>query len=169
MRRALRRTGITPVSRGNRLRFGVDLLKFGFTVVLGAVALYLLFSAFVWWWNQMRPLILGAVMLLMVACGDSEPYIQDGMPTQNEDGSWTPEFTMVGDRMGGIAGVARHEDVHGELEVYPIPVYSVDDHSLQVGWARAASGSWVGRSPGAGAATRSRRLGARTESTWSLK
>ena len=108
-------------------------------------------------------------MLLMVACGDSEPYIQDGMPTQNEDGSWTPEFTMVGDRMGGIAGVARHEDVHGELEVYPIPVYSVDDHSLQVGWARAASGSWVGRSPGAGAATRSRRLGARTESTWSLK
>ena len=92
---------------------------------------------------EMRPLlILGAILsVLVVACGSPEPEVPEGMPMQNEDGTWTPEFKLVTDSMGEIAGVARNEDIHGDIEVYPIPVYTLEDQGVRVGWMDA-SGYW---------------------------
>ena len=45
-----------------------------------------------------------------------------------------PDAQQVVDSTGTVVGVVRTEDVFGDDEVYPHPVYSLDDHNLQVGW-----------------------------------
>ena len=56
-----------------------------------------------------------------------------GMPVQNPDGSWTPAWQDVGDAEG-IVGVARTSDMYGEPGVHPLPVYSLSDRTVQIGW-----------------------------------
>jgi hypothetical protein len=80
-------------------------------------------------------IVMVALALLAIACQEHNvPEEMPVMPVQNADGSWTPEFTQVGDSTGATAGVARNEHIHGDIEYYPIPVYNSDDHSIQVGW-----------------------------------
>ena len=58
-------------------------------------------------------------------------------PVRNAYGSWTPEWEDVGggSRFPDVVGVAP--DMHGDTSVYPTPVYSLDDHSVQIGWLGA--------------------------------
>ena len=92
------------------------------------------------------PLTIVAALLFLLAAGCGAngrggPSSVPGLPVQNADGSWTPEFTQVGDSTGATAGVTRNEQVHGDIEYYPIPVHNSADYSVQVGWL-GSGGYW---------------------------
>jgi len=71
---------------------------------------------------------------ILVAQTPSEDDWMVGLPVQNADGTWDPEWTRVSDNTGAIVGVHRTADVMGDREVYPLPVYDKDNTSVQVGW-----------------------------------
>ena len=57
----------------------------------------------------------------------------EGLPQQNADGTWTPEWFGVGDSNGVKVGIIRTAHMMGDGP-YPSPVYSLDDHTIQIGW-----------------------------------
>ena len=66
----------------------------------------------------------------------------DGLPQQNEDGTWTPEYIGVGDESGLQVGVARTADLFGDSDIHPTPVYDEDNHTVQIGWV-GENGYWA--------------------------
>ena len=64
-----------------------------------------------------------------------------GLPQQNADGTWEPEFFPAFTGSGHPAGVTRTADTFGGADIYPLPVYDEDDTSVQIGWL-GTKGFW---------------------------
>ncbi len=71
---------------------------------------------------------------ILMAQDPSDDDWMIGLPQQNEDGTWTPEWFEVGNSTGAAAGVARTADLFGDSDVYPAPVYDLNDHSIHIGY-----------------------------------
>ena len=87
--------------------------------------------------------VVTAVLVTIVMMG-SESTAQDeetGLP-YNDNGTWTPEYFPVSDSEGNTVGVVKSADAFGDEDVHPHPVYSLTDHSQQVGYL-GDSGYWA--------------------------
>ncbi len=89
----------------------------------------------------MKKLVAVIVVLVAAAAlvtGAAIAAQKNDRPWVGENGVWdmsqAPETQTVVDSTGIVVGVAMTEDVLGDEGVYPHPVYSLDDHSVQVGW-----------------------------------
>ena len=82
---------------------------------------------------------LSAGIILVAQDRDGAKDRMEDMLVRNADGSWTPEWEYVGAGSGfpDVVGVSRTSDLHDDTSVYPTPVYSLDDHSVQIGWLGA--------------------------------
>ncbi len=73
------------------------------------------------------------VVTAVILTGESTAQDTDpGLP-YNDNGTWTPEYFPVSDSGGNTVGVVRSADTFGEEEVYPHPVYSLEDNTRQIG------------------------------------
>ena len=83
-------------------------------------------------------------IVVTIAILGAESMAQDrepGLP-YNVDGTWTPEYFPVSDSEGNTVGVVKSADAFGEEDVHPHPVYSLDNHDVQVGWV-GEHGYWA--------------------------